>query len=330
MTTDAPGALPAMAAPPGGAMRLARRLLALPPAYLGTALLLVLAAVMRPQLLSMFLLPLIARQAAPLGLAVIGQSLVMRVRSIDLSSGGVIVAVSYILTSGYFQVSDAAAIGLCIVLGLAVGIVNGVLIVKARASSMIVTLAVAMILLGVVVALSQFRAPGDAPEFLSQLTRQRVRGIPVPVLVWLAVLVPVALVLRSTVFGRYLNAVGANPQAAALSGIPHLRVIFVSHVASALVSVLCGLVLVGFVGKGSITLGQDLALNSLAAAILGGVNFGNGKGGMAGPAVAAFMLTFLFNFLTGLGLGEPGRLMLQGAIIAAAALAYSLNRHRSS
>ena len=83
-----------------------------------------------------------------------------------------------------------------------------------------------------------------------------------------------------------------------------------------------GFILVGFVGKGSVTLGQDLALNSLAAAILGGVNFGNGKGGMAGPAVAAFMLTFLFNFLTSLGLGEPGRLMLQGAIIAGAALVF--------
>jgi len=154
----------------------------------------------------------------------------------------------------------------------------------------------------------------------------RVWGIPVPVLVWLAVLVPAALLLRSTVFGRYLDAVGANPQAAALSGIPHLRVIFVGHVASALISVLCGFILVGFVGKGSVTLGQDLALNSLAAAILGGVNFGSGKGGMLGPAVAAFMLTFLFNFLTSLGLGEPGRLMLQGAIIAAAALVYSLNR----
>ena len=198
-------------------MRLARRLLALPPAYLGTALLLVLAAVMRPQLLSMFLLPLIARQAAPLGLAVIGQSLVMRVRSIDLSSGGVIVAVSYILTSGYFPVSDAAAMGLCIVLGLAVGIVNGVLIVKARASSMIVTLAMAMILLGIVIALSQFRAPGDAPEFLRELARLRVLGIPLPVLVWLAVLAPVALLLRTTVYGRYLDAVGDNPLAAALS-----------------------------------------------------------------------------------------------------------------
>lgn len=309
--------------------RALRWLLALPPAYAATALLLLLAAFLRPQLLSMFLLPLIARQAAPLGLAVIGQSLVMRARSIDLSSGGVIVGVSYILTSGYFPVSDAGAMGLCVLFGVVVGAVNGVLIVKARASSMIVTLAMAMILLGIVIALSQFRAPGDAPAFLGEVSRMRLFGIPMPVLVWLAVLVPAALLLRTTVFGRYLDAVGANPQAAALSGIPYLRVIFVGHVVSALISVLCGFILVGFVGKGSITLGQDLALNSLAAAILGGVNFGSGKGGMLGPAVAAFMLTFLFNFLTGLGLGEPGRLMLQGAIIAAAALVYSLNKRTS-
>ncbi len=308
------------------ARRVLRGMLAVPPAYAGTAVLLLLAAFLRPQLLSSFLLPLIARQAAPLGLAVIGQSLVIRARSIDLSSGGVIVGVSYILTSGFFPVSDAGAMGLCVALGLVVGLVNGVLIVKVRASSMIVTLAVAMILLGIVIALSQFRAPGDAPEFLRELARRRVLGVPLPVLAWLAVLVPVALFLRLTVFGRTLDAVGVNPQAAALSGLPHLRVIFSAHVVSALVSVLCGFILVGFVGKGSTTLGQDLALNSLAAAILGGVNFGSGKGGMAGPAVAAFMLTFLFNFLTSLGLGEPGRLMLQGAIIVAAALVYSLNK----
>lgn len=294
----------------------------LPPAYAALALLLALAAALRPQLLSMMLLPLIARQAAPLGLAVIGQSLVMRARSIDLSSGGVIVAVSYLLTSGFLQVPAAVSVLLCVLLGLSVGVLNGVLIVQARASSMIVTLAVSMILMGIVVALSQFRAPGDAPEFLRALVRHRVAGVPAPVLLWLALLALAAGFLGRSVFGRSLDAVGANPQAAALSGVPHRRVIFIAHVVSALISVLCGFILVGFVGKGSVTLGQDLALNALAAAILGGVNFGSGKGGMLGPAVAAFMLTFLFNFLTGLGLGEPGRLMLQGAVIAAAALVY--------
>jgi ribose transport system permease protein len=297
---------------------------AVPPAYFGTLILVVLAAILRPQLLSVMLLPLILRQAAPLGLAVIGQSLVMRARSLDLSTGGVIAAVSYILTSGYFPVSNTVAVLMCVVLGLLVGTLNGALIVKARASSVIVTLAVAMILSGVVIAFSQLRAPGDAPDVLRDLASQRIAGIPMPVLVWVAVLVPVALVLKLTVFGRYLDAVGSSPQAAALSGIPHLRVIFVGHVVSALVSVLCGFILVGFVGVGNVSLGADLALNSLAAAILGGVNFGTGKGGMAGPAVAAFMLTFLFNFLTSLGLGEPGKLMLQGTIIALAALVYSL------
>lgn len=306
--------------------RALRWVLGLPPAYAALAGLLLLAAAMRPQLLSAMLLPLIARQAAPLGLAVIGQSLVMRARSIDLSSGGVIVAVSYLLTSGYFPVSDAGAVGLCLLLGLAVGVLNGVLIVKARASSMIVTLAVSMILMGIVVALSQFRAPGDAPEFLREWVRLRLAGLPAPVWLWAALVLLAAGVLRFTVYGRSLDAVGANPQAAALSGVPHQRVVFVAHVVSALVSVLCGFLLVGFVGKGSVTLGQDLALNALAAAILGGVNFGSGRGGMLGPAVAAFMLTFLFNFLTGLGLGEPGRLMLQGAVIAAAALVYRSSR----
>ncbi len=318
--------------PPAAAGRgrtLALRVLRLPPAYAATLVLLALAAWLRPQLLSLPLLLLILRQAAPLGLAVMGQSLVMRARSIDLSVGGVVVAVSYILTSGLLSMSTGMAMLACVLLGVAVGAINGVLIVRARASSMIVTLAMAMILSGIVIALSQQRAPGQAPEMLRELARLRVAGIPLPVLGWLAALVPVALWLRRSVYGRYLDAVGANPQAAALSGIPYLRVIFLGHVCSALISVACGFILVGFVGVGSTTLGQDLALNSLAAAILGGVNFGNGKGGMAGPAVAAFMLTFLFNFLTSLGLGEPGRLMLQGAIIAAAALAYSLGKRQA-
>ena len=299
-------------------------LIDMPPAYLATLVLLALAALMRPQLLSPMLFLLILRQAAPLGLAVIGQSLVMRALSLDLSCGGVIVAVSYILTSGYFPVSVGTGLALCVALGLVVGAVNGWLIVRARASSVIVTLAMAVILIGVVIALSQFRAPGEAPEVLRALGIGRVAGVPIPVWIWLAVLVPAALLLRLTVFGRYLDAVGSNPRAAAASGIPLLKVIFIGHVVSSLIAVLCGFILVGFVGVGSVTLGQELALNSLAAAILGGVNFGNGRGGMAGPAVAAFMLTFLVNFLTSLGLAEPGRLMLQGAIIAIAALAYSI------
>lgn len=310
-------------APRLSAYRLASACLAWPPAYLGTAALMVCALAVRPGLLSPMLLMLIARQAAPLGLAVIGQSLVMRGRSLDLSAGGVVAMVSYLLTSGVLPWSPVALLVAAVSVGLAVGAFNGWLVVHLRASAVIVTLSVSMILSGAVVALSQFHAPGDAPALLREFGRARVAGVPLAPLVWLALLVPLAWWLRRSAFGRALDAIGANPQAAALSGLPHRKVVFTTHVASGLMSALCGLLLLGFVGVGNVALGNELALNSLAAAILGGINFGVGRGGMAGPAVAAFMIAFLFNFLTSLGLGEAGRLMLQGGIIAMAALAYS-------
>lgn len=124
-------------------------------------------------------------------------------------------------------------------------------------------------------------------------------------------------------FGRYVDVIGANPRAAIASGVPYVKVMFTGHIMSSLFAVISTLFLLSFIGVGSLSIGADLALNSLAAVILGGVTFGSGKGGVLGPTVAAFMLMFAFNFLTSLGLGEPGKQMAQGAIIAAAAIAYA-------
>lgn len=301
-------------------------LLTMPPAYSCTLALLALTAMLRPALLSPELLLLILRQAAPLGLTTIGQSLIMRGLSLDLSIGGVVVAVTYALTSGYGHLPEALLLPACLILGMGIGGVNGFLIVRFRASSVIVTLAVAMILYGIVIALSQLRAPGDAPESLKLVGSGRIGILPNALALWFAALIPATLLLRSTVFGNYLDAVGANPRAATLSGFP------ISGLSSSLMScpvrrgVLSAFLLTGFVGMGSVTVGQDLPLNTLAACILGGVNFGSGLGGITGPAVAAFMLTFLFNLLTNFGLGEPEQLMLQGAIIVVAALTYSMRQ----
>jgi ribose transport system permease protein len=301
-------------------------LLTMPPAYSCTLALLTLTAVLRPALLSPELLFLILRQAAPLGLATIGQSLVMRGLSLDLSIGGVVVAVTYVLTSGYVRLPETQLLPACLILGMGIGGVNGFLVVRFKASSVIVTLAVAMILYGIVIALSQLHAPGDAPESLKLVGSGRMGILPNALALWFAVLLPAALLLRRSVFGNYLDAVGANPRAATLSGIPHQRIVFIAHVLSGATAVLSAFLLTGFVGMGSVMVGRDLPLNTVAACILGGVNFGSGLAGMTGPAVAAFMLTFLFNLLTSFGLGEPEKLMLQGAIIVVAALTYSIRQ----
>lgn len=302
---------------------LGARLAGLPVSYYGTAALLSFAAIARPNLLQPFLLFLILRQAAPLGVAVIGQSLCIRLLSLDLSFGGVAMAVSYILTSGYFPFSEPVLITICLLFGAAVGATNAFFITRLRASSVIVTLAMVLILGGIVTAFSQLRAPGDSPEMLRYIGQARIGVLPVTVLVWVAVLIPMALFLRFSVFGRYVDAIGANPRAAWASGIPYVRLIFAAHILSSLFAVVSAFLLVGFVGFGSLSIGADLALNSLAAVILGGVTFGSGKGGMFGPAVAAFMLMFSFNLLTSVGLGEAGKEMAQGAIIALAAIGYA-------
>jgi ribose transport system permease protein len=307
---------------------IAGRLSAMPIAYAATAFFLVCAAILRPNLLQPFLLMLILRQAAPLGIAVIGQSICIRLLSLDLSFGGVAMMASYLLTSGVLPYSEPVLIGLSVLLGLLVGATNAYFIAVRRASSVIVTLAMVLILGGIATALSQFRAPGDAPEMLRYIGQTRIGIVPVAVLVWIGVLVPMALFLRYSVFGRYVDAIGSNPNAAWTSGIPYVKVIFVAHILSSLFAVFSAFMLVGFVGFGSLSIGSDLALNSLAAVILGGVTFGSGKGGVLGPAVAAFMLMFVFNLLTSFGLGEPGKQMAQGAIIALAAIAYSARSTR--
>lgn len=307
--------------------RAGKTLLSLPFAYAALVILMVIAYFMRPALLSPMLLLLILRQAAPLGIAVLGQSLCMRVLSLDLSIGGVIVGVSYILTSGLLPFSEPVLLLVAVAFGVAVGLLNAFFITRLRASSVIVTLAVTLVITGIAVALSQLRSPGEAPEILRQLVRLKIGIVPVVLVIWAPLLLAVAIFIRRSVFGRYVDAIGANPRAAWVSGIPYVRVVSVVHVMSSLFAVFAGFLLIGFVGVGSMDLGRDLALNSLAAVILGGVTFGSGKGGVLGPTVAALMLTFSFNLLTSLGLGEPAKLMLQGIIIGVAAAAYSVQRN---
>ncbi len=313
---------------PSRAKGLVDWLIGLPISYFGTAALLLCAALLRPNLLQPFLLMLILRQAAPLGIAVLGQALCIRILSLDLSFGGVAMAASYILTSGLLPYPEPVLVGLCLLMGLVVGATNAFFITRLRASSVIVTLAMVLILSGVVTAFTQFRAPGEAPEFLRYVGQTRIGILPLAVVVWLLALIPAALFLSWSVFGRYLDAIGANPRAAWASGVPYVKVVFAAHILSSLFAVLSAFLLVGFVGFGSLSIGSDLALNSLAAVILGGVTFGSGRGGVLGPAVASFMLMFIFNLLTSFGLGEPGKQMAQGAIIALAAIAYSARGFR--
>jgi ribose transport system permease protein len=296
---------------------------AAPPAFFGLVVLVALSWALRPVLLSPLLLAAIAKQAAPLGVVCIGQAMVMRCRSIDLSASGVIVAVVYLTTSGVIDLPPWLVISLSLLLAILSGVVSGAIVTLRRASAVIVTLAVAIVLTGVVLAFSQYREPGETPDILRSVGLSRVYGLPAAVIVWIAMVAPSAVLLRRTVFGKYLDAVGSNPVAASLSGMPTLWIIFIAHVASSLTAGIAALLLLSASSSGNTSLGQGLVMDSIAAVVLGGVTFGGGKGRIVGPTAGALMLTFLYSFLTSFGLGAAGQAMVQGIIIAVAAAAYA-------
>ena len=303
----------------------ARRSISAPPSYYLLAAVLIVTAILSPNLLKAHALFIFLRQAAPLGIAVIGQLLVMRARSIDLSIGGVFIMTNYLITSGFLSAYSPAALVIApIAMGILVGFINGILVAQIRASAVIVTLGMTTVLTGLVLYMSSGRPPGAVPTALRAMAAEHVGLVPLPVIIWLVLAILVAMALRFMIFGRFLAAVGDNPRAAAISGLPLPHVIILMHLLSGFFAATGGVLHTAALGVGSVKFGPEIIMNSIAATILGGGTFGSGRGGLSGPFVAVVALAFMFAVLTVFGIQDAGKLMIQGAVIAVAAIAYGL------
>ena len=301
-----------------------RRVSKVPPSYYLLALLLVILFVARPQMMNANVLGVFVRQVVPLGILVLGQLLVMRVKSIDLSGGGVILLINYCISSGIFPgASLGFYVALALVTGLAIGLFNGVMVAKRRVSAVIVTLALSIVLVGFVQYLSSGKPPGDVPKIFADLFNTRFIGVPSPVLFWIALTALMALLLSQTVFGRFVAAVGESMPAAHFSGVPVERTVILAHTLAGLMAAMPMITMAATMG-GSVRVGLDLPILSVAATILGGVVFGRGEGGVWGPFFGVLCFAFLFVVMTMFGVGDAGKLVAQGLIILFAAIFYGL------
>jgi ribose transport system permease protein len=306
---------------------LKRILTALPPALWGLAAVCVFAAFTQPQFLSLPFLMILLRQAAPLGIVALGQTFVVANRSLDLSVGATIAFVNLIVAHAMWNgYPPALVIAIALSAGLVIGLVNGVLVTVLRASAVVVTLGTAAIITGIGFIYSG-GAPGNAmPDIIKWLGRGRIGMVPVSGLVWAAFGIVAFVLLRRLTLGRYIFAAGDNPSAATYSGIPVNTTLLISHVLSGLFAASGGLLLSGLVGVGSLNLGADYILSSIAAVILGGAVFGGGAGGAIGTMLGTALLVMVLNLLTVFGVDQPGKLIVQGLVIAVAAVIYQQGR----
>ena len=306
------------------------RALRIPPAYFVFVVLLATLWVTKPQLMNANVLGIFVRQVAPLGILVLGQLLVMRVRSIDLSGAGVLLLINYLFASGMLgDTPIVLMLLLSVCIGCLVGAFNGYLVAKRRVSAVIATLAITVILSGLVQFLASGKPPGNMPALMNEAYKLKWGPLPAPVLVWVFLTALMAVFLSRFVFGRFIMAVGENPTASHFAGVPVARTVMIAHIIAGLFAALAAIVQSASVAVGSLRLGLEMPIDAVAATILGGVIFGRGDGGVWGPFFGVLCFALLFVVMTSFGVPEPGKQIARGLIILLAAVFYGLSTKNS-
>ncbi len=293
--------------------------------WIALVVLLVLARIVSASFLDPRHLLNVVRQASGLGIVAIGQTFVMITGGLDLSNGMVITLVDVVAATtlnGADRLMLPVIAG-CLGLGLLVGLLNGLLITKLRVPPFVVTLGMFSILKGVSYVYTKGAPKGKIPPALTFVGSGFIGPIPTAVVFWLIIGIICFVVLRKTIFARRLFAAGGNPATARLSGVHIERTVIVAYMASSLLAAIAGLVLAGYIGTGSLSIGNDYNLNSIAAAVIGGTSFAGGVGTVLGSIGGSLFLAFLVSFLRFVGLPYSIQLMTQGAILALAIFIYA-------
>jgi ribose transport system permease protein len=265
------------------------------------------------------------RRAAPLVVLACGQLPVLLTGGFDLSSGAVVtltVLGGSMLTDGDPS-RTAMAIPLLLLCGVGIGLANGLAVALLRVPSIIATLGSLLMVRGAALMWSGGAPSGYLPDNFRWLGRSMWRDVPLIHLLPAAVPATViyaamaALLTHRSILGRLWLAIGDNPRAAELAGVPVRLVRTSAFVVSGVSATLAGILLGGFAGVSN-QVGDGLELQAIAACVLGGAELLGGGGTVVGAVSGALSLFALFTLLNLLGMPEPLRNAVQGVILIGA------------
>ena len=258
----------------------------------------------------------VLRDAALVAIAGIGMVMVILLGEIDLSVGSVqavagIVAVAVLNSFSSVSVALAATL----FAGACIGLINGLLITRAQINSLIATLGMMAILRGGAMVSTQAVSIQGAVDSFIEIGTGHLGPLPLPVLIAFLLLVLFFYVLHYTTFGRYVYAVGGNPQAARLSGLPVERIRIAVFVIAGLLAALSAFILASRLNSGQPNAGLGFELQVIAAVILGGISLTGGVGTLAGALIGILILTVLSNGLVLLNVSSFYHDIARGIVI---------------
>lgn len=254
------------------------------------------------------------------GLLAIGMTMVIISGGIDLTVGStmaiVIVGIGNLLIRG---LHPAAAILLGVVMGVAMGALNGFIIAKMHLQPFIATLGMMSVYRGIAYLVTGGWPVLNIPDYYRKVMDGDIGGfLPSSVLIFLVVTVTAYIVLKHTKFGTYLYAIGSNEEATRLSGVNVEINKIMAYALCGGATALAGMVLLAKLGTGEPAAGQGYESNAIAAAAVGGTSLSGGKGSMLGTFIGAILLQALKIGLVVTGVDTFWQYIATGVIIIAA------------
>lgn len=256
-------------------------------------------------------------QTSVIAVVALGQLLVIITRGIDLSVGATI-ALSGVTGAFVFEHTSSSALVIAAILGtgIAVGLVNGLVYVYGRVPHpFIVTLATLSIVRGIALWASDGTLIPNMPPIVQTVGGGTIDWLPYAIFVVIAAALLCLLLTTWLVWGRWLYAVGGNPDAARRSSIPTRRVLVTVYVLSGFAAGVGGLLTAGLINGGSPTAGDLAELDSIAAVIIGGAAFAGGRGNVGNALIGAFTIGVIRNALNLHNVDPFYQLMAIGVIV---------------
>jgi ribose transport system permease protein len=258
----------------------------------------------------------VLRQASLLSLMAVGLTFVILTGGLDLSIGATVglaacLAGAVIKATGSPVLGVTAAIGA----GLSVGVINGLLVTVLKIPSFVATYGMLWFLHGITFAFMGGETIHGFPAGFRFIGNGFFLGVPLPVYLMTAVLIVGTALLRYTTFGHEIYALGANPEAARLSGVPVLRRLITAYVLSGLMAGIAGVVFLARLNSAEGDIGDSLTLPAIAAVLVGGASLFGGVGTLLGTVLGAILLTLVLNGMNLLGVHANWQPLVTGLII---------------
>ncbi|WP_415326550.1 ABC transporter permease subunit [Clostridium perfringens] len=288
---------------------------------IGLVLLCIVITIVTPNFLSVSNITNVFTQVSVNAIIAIGMTFVILTGGIDLSVGstlaisGAVGASIVKLTGNVFLAIIVAA-----VIGIAVGLINGLLVSKGKLQAFIVTLATMTIFRGATLVFTDGTPISKLPEAFVKIGNGKLGFMPIPVIITIIIAIIAVYALSQTRFGRYLYALGGNEDASRLSGINTDKIKTLVYVVLGFASAIAGVIITSRIGSASPNAGTGFELDAIAAVVIGGTSLAGGEGTITGTLIGALIIGVLNNGLNLMNVSPFYQSIVKGLVILIAVL----------